>query len=223
MMLLISAFPQIDIEEVVTDDGSGSNDNDNNNESISNTGTVSSSHSEVKVSERMMRLSTEFVPSDVAVLIKQNLNTRQVTLKLTSDCRGAHFIWEDWVNAMIGLMKGMILHREKHKTDDTSSNMGMLPLQRANLREPMLELCPLYMTWDDTAFQTKPARIWTGWPPFDWRVCQFEVDQWLSAFGLDLSEFEEPYAILSHHDKVLKHAECNIKSIIVALAKETEE
>ncbi len=238
MMLFILAFPQVSIEEIVNEENgyeiiavnpnSGDCDGKKSDESTS---TSSSSHCEVNVSERVLRLWAEFVPSDVTVLIRQNLVTSQATLKLTSKCHDARFIWDDWVNAMVGFMKGMMLYKEETpKRDDIDyqpANVGMFPLHRVNLREPMLELCPLHMKPNGTVFQSDIVRVWTGWPPFDWRVCQFEVDQWLGAFDLDLNNCKLFDSLLfdQNREKPFIHEEAEraakvVRSIITTLDSE---
>ncbi len=229
MMLFISSFPQVHIEEIASGGEwkrvmtVSDSDSDDGKWEL-NTKTSSSTYSEVKVSERVLCLSTEFVPSDVTVLIRQNLVTRRTTLKMTSDCHGARFIWEDWVNAMVGLMKGMMEYEEEIPVLN-KRNIGMLPLQRVNLRKPMLALCPLHLKRGrrSSVLQSSTAYVWTGWPPFDWRVCQFEVNQWLGSFEMDLKDDEEVYS--RDRAKPLigdeaKRAALVVKKIMVSLAKE---
>ncbi len=35
--------------------------------------------------------------------------------------------------------------------------------------------------------KTTVSRVWMGWPPFDVRICKFELDQWFNACSVKLN------------------------------------
>lgn len=59
---------------------------------------------------------------------------------------------------------------------------------RVDLREPMAELCPLSVNNEGSVKKTDTVRLWMGWLPFDVHVCKFELEQWLAAHDVNLSE-----------------------------------
>ena len=44
-----------------------------------------------------------------------------------------------------------------------------------------MALCFLRTDYDERMIGTSSAGVWTGWPPFDVRICKFEMEQWLNA------------------------------------------
>ena len=147
------------------------------------------------VSKRVFRVSTELAPHDVSVLIRQDLETHRMTLTLTSSCVGARFAWQDWTDAMVGLLRGLVIcdsTRSEYLDRLPHRSIDALSLKRPNLSEPMLELCPFYEKRESgELIQTDVVRVWTGWPPFDSRVFKFEFDQWLESIGMDMNSEED--------------------------------
>ena len=148
----------------------------------------------LNLSKRLFRVSTEFAPHDVSVLIRQDFKTHRMTLTLTSRCVGARFVWQDWIDAMVGLLRGLVICDSKRCDLDKvpPRNINALSLKRPNLSEPMLELWPLHEKPDSNEWiQTDVVRVWTGWPPFDSRTFKFELDQWLESIGMDMNSEDD--------------------------------
>ncbi len=77
------------------------------------------------------------------------------------------------MDAAIRCMRGI------EKKDDGDLGYGRQIL-KADLHKPMVELSPLCENEDrmePEVEKTGTARVWMGWPPFDVRICKFELDQ----------------------------------------------
>ncbi len=111
------------------------------------------------------------------------------------------------MNAAMGYLKGI----EEH--DSGAWGYGR-QIPRADLRKPMLELCPLLINEYGivpVAERTAIARVWMGWPAFDVRICKFEFDQWLAACDVTVNA-----------DYAASHVEETVKVILTERNKEME-
>ncbi len=130
----------------------------------------------------LWRLWTALAPQDISLMLRVDLLEKGVSLTLRNDSGDARFIWQDWVDAAMGYMKGFEVH------DDGDFGYGR-QIARADLRKPMVELCPLRVSDDviePIVKRTDSARMWTGWPPFDVQICKFELEQWFNACDTNL-------------------------------------
>ncbi len=60
---------------------------------------------------------------------------------------------------------------------------------RADLRKPMVGLCPLRVGDDGMGAvekKTKTVRLWEVWPLFDVGICKFENEQCLAAIDVEM-------------------------------------
>ena len=58
---------------------------------------------------------------------------------------------------------------------------------QADLREPVVRMSPLPdEDSQELGERTGMAHVWTGWQPFDIRICKFEIDQWFTAMNREI-------------------------------------
>ncbi len=128
-------------------------------------------------------------------------------LRLKNDSGDTRFLWQDWLDAAMGCMKGFeegenggkeygqIIVGKKHKELRYERN-----IVRVELGAPMVELCSLRVDKpgiERVVQRTRTVRVWTGWPTFDVRICKFEVDQWLHACNIDFRNWRACYSLSS--------------------------
>ena len=63
--------------------------------------------------------------------------------------------------------------------------------------------------------RTGTARVWEGWPPFDMRVCKFEMDEWMNACGVDWNDLKNDDDIRSKAEGEVESAEWAILDIVL--------
>ncbi len=151
-------------------------------------------------------------PQDVYVEIRVNFETREVSLSVQSNRGEEHFIWQDWVNAAMGAMKGW------NERDGVEIKYERT-IMKADLQEPMVELSPLNIGKDGNVEKTRTARVWLGWPAFDLKICKFEVEQWLLGCGIELSSMQGNLNEWKANREV-DHAEQFVESVLSAKSKE---
>ncbi len=131
----------------------------------------------IDLSIEFRRAWTPLAPQHISLLIQIDKRNCTVSLRLENDSGDTRFIRQKWVDAAMGWMKGF----EEGK--DGKRGYGR-KIVKAELRKPMVELCPLHVRYDEieeVVQKTRTTRVWTGWPVFDVRICKVEVDQWLGA------------------------------------------
>ncbi len=138
----------------------------------------SSIHHTVDVLFRVWKFSTPLAPQHITVLIRVDYEEHLVSLTLQSD-DNARFVWQDWVDAAMGFMKGFDERVDVSKTDERR-------IMRPNLQQGIVELSPLHQVDNRRCKETNTARIWMGWPAFDVRICKFEMEQLLAVCGIEL-------------------------------------
>ncbi len=130
------------------------------------------------------RVSTSLAPQNISVLIRVNLDAQIVSLSLENDSGNERFIWQDWVDAIMGCMIGF----EERRGGEVKDNRTIV---RSDLRKSALELNPFQSNTDGLIEPTSTAQIWMGWPAFDMNICKFEVEQWLAACEIDLWSYRD--------------------------------
>ncbi len=143
-----------------------------------------SSHRSIDLSVHLWRAWTPLAPQDMSLAIRTDSDRGKVSVRLQNDGDDSRFIWQDWVDAAMGCMKGF----EEYGNGEKGYGRKVV---RAELRKAMVELCPLRVNGygiEAVVERTNTARVWAGWPAFDVRICKFEVDQWLDAFDVDIRE-----------------------------------
>ncbi len=167
---------------------------ENRNEGQDELTSPSSNHDHsMDVDVRELRLWTALAPQDISLMLRLDLRDRSVSLTLRNDAGYSRFIWQNWVDAAMGYIKGC--GRD---------------IVRPDLSKPMLELCPLRMNEDE---RTKTVRVWQGWPVFDMQICKFELEQWLDPCDINLSMDLEQEERLDACDKI-EWAEGEIGTVV---------
>ena len=188
VMLFMLGIPLLCVKEVQEAEIAGQENQDGVREE--NALSSSSRDHSVDVSVRLWRLWTALAPQDISVMVRVDLAEGTVSLSLRNRSNDERFIWQDWVDAAMGHMKGF----EESKKGELGYGRQIV---RADLRRPMVELCPFYVNEDGIGAvlkKTGTARVWQGWPVFDVEICKFEMDQWLAASHINVNgvmEFEE--------------------------------
>ena len=141
-------------------------------------------------------------PQDISVVIRVDFESRRVTLQLKNGSESSQFIWQDWVDTAMGFMKG--LREGKIKNDRR--------IMQTDLRGPVMRMSPLPDEHSrQLGEQTGTAHIWMGWPPFDTRICKFEIDQWLNAYSMKSEDDRNRFIYF----KVRKQAERVLETIFI--------
>ncbi len=204
IFLFLLGLPLLCIEEV-QDTEVGAQESQGNVQPGSATSS-SNRHNSVDMDVHLWRTWSDLAPQDISLMLGVNLTKRTVSLRLQNDSDDVRFCWQDWVDSAMGYMKGT----EEHDDGDWGYGRQIL---KADLHEPMIELCPLRVNEDGIepeVEKTTNARVWMGWPAFDVRICKFELEQWLSACDLSLNgalEEEERWSTeyeVSRVEKVIK-------------------
>jgi len=114
-------------------------------------------------------------PEDIRVQIKicsnKNNGKNTIHMRLLSDS-ARHFIWEDWINYLMGYIKGI-------------DELKVLGSER-NRRTPYpVDLMKPILPISKSKYKSIPGNIsvWTGWPVFDVKIAQFEMNEWMLATG----------------------------------------
>ena len=189
IMLLILGFPLLCMDRVRSSDV-GSKDNQCQVPEAS--GSLWYVH--------VYRAWSHLAPQDISLIIRFNILRGTVSLRLHNDSCNAQFVWQDWLDAAMGCLKGF--------EDGKNSELGYgRKIIRPNLREQMVELCQLYVNGYGIGAvmdQMSTARVWLGWPAFDVRICKFEMDQWLDACNVNIREGWIPYGVIESFERVME-------------------
>ncbi len=139
-----------------------------------------------------------------------------MSLKFQSSSGGGRSIRENWVDAIMGYMKGVedcYRRRWGHERQ----------IIREDLRKTMVEMCPRRVDEDgieDVAKKTTTARTWIGWPVFDVNICKFGVEQWLVACDIKVNR-DLDYEKRLEADTEVEDAELEIERILWTGKEET--
>lgn len=140
---------------------------------------------------RDTRIRPAPAPQKIAVSVVFNASTRIASLRLISENQDINFEWELWINAALGIIKSYNIVNKERESDRKNVFIGPLNLIKdADLSLPMITLDHRD---DDAVLSNLPGQlyIWTAWPIFDVRFCQFELDQWMDACDpLPVDEFD---------------------------------
>ena len=89
---------------------------------------------------------------------------------------------------------------------------------QADLQEPVVKMSPLPDANSRELGERRGiAHVWMGWPPFDMRICKFEMDQWFSANNMQLEDRMKKY----ESDDKWEQAERVLKTIFSTDMNET--
>ena len=178
IMLFMLGFPCLTVEQIQDD---AIDETIESSESVRprdlglNGTIISNAERRVNVSAVVYHVFTSVAPQNFLLRIAVDFARRKVIIRVHNKSGDTHFKWQDWVDAAMGIMKGVDERPNaifKHERT----------IRRTDLREPIVELCPMRIDEYELATGSSGiARIWTGWPPFDVRICKFEIEQWLIA------------------------------------------
>ena len=91
------------------------------------------------------------------------------------------FVWQDWINSVMGFIKGMKIQAEN--LDQVQKQVvewrTRMPV-KIKLSKDMLSVTALHSAVPDLP---GTLRIWTGWPIFDIKIAQFAMNNWMRAAG----------------------------------------
>ena len=137
----------------------------------------------VNVNVQLWCVRTALMPQDISLMIQVDCTMHTVSLRLQTSGGDERFVWQDWIDAAMGFMKGA----EERGGGDWGCGRQIV---RVDLRKPMVEMCPLRLEEDGieaVVKKTTTARVWLGWPVFDVGICKFEIEQWLTACDVDVN------------------------------------
>ena len=178
-MLFLLGFPCVNVDDDHDEQvGSWESDESFNGLSVEGNSAVSSrTERTVNVSIKTCRVYSRTSPQDISVIIRVDFESHRVSLQLKNGSESSQFIWQDWVDTAMGIMKG--LGQGKMKNDRR--------IRQADLREPVVKMSPLPVENSrEPSERSGIAQVWMGWPPFDMRICKYEIDQWHNAKNINL-------------------------------------
>lgn len=97
-------------------------------------------------------------------------------MKLVAENTVETFLWADWIDAAMGSLKGVDgVYDAKEEI-----NWRARTPSKCDLSRPLLTIQK-----DHPELPELPGdiRVWTGWPLFDIKVVQIEINQWMQAAG----------------------------------------
>ena len=152
----------------------------NENSNLSEIGASSAQYNRVvNISNRAWKLNTDLAPQDVSIEIRIDTDAHKCFLILKKGDTVSRFAWQDWVDAAMGFLS-------RWNDRNGAQVKYERKIRRTDLRDAMVVLPPLRMGDEETSIETSDVKVWMGWPPFDVRICKFEMEQWLNAFNIDL-------------------------------------
>lgn len=86
-------------------------------------------------------------------------------------------MWADWINVAMGVLKGA----DSHHTAEHGTEWRQRTSRKCDLSKQLLVIPKDYTELPELRGD---IRVWVGWPLFDIKVAQFEVNQWMQAAGL---------------------------------------
>lgn len=90
-------------------------------------------------------------------------------MRLMNPENESEFHWIDWIDSAMATMEG---YGEALKKENKPIRM-----------RPFRKLC-LDDGWMKIVIGEKEVRMWKGWPPFDTKICQYEINQFIEARNL---------------------------------------
>lgn len=130
--------------------------------------------------------STPFAPQDIEVTVERIGGADKIKniMKLVAADGVEKFCWADWLDVAMGFIKGvddMVCDVNRFKVPEHILNWRKRTPSKVDLNKPLLKVSSSHPELRQLA---RDILIWTGWAPFDIKVVQFEIDEWLQAAGL---------------------------------------
>lgn len=190
IMLVILAMPVLRLQDCVV--------------GVSRTPETDANGSTVVSDIVTVRVTSGIAPQNVQLLIKIEAERKAILQLHCEESKVVHFRYESWINAAMGWMRGM-----EHENDDEMRNI--LPV---NFGKPVIDLTPLQTTYKGSTDERSLVRVLTGWPIFDARVCQFEIDQWIHSCGSIIRQNSPQVPTTDRNfDNIVEQAEAVFKTI----------
>ena len=157
-------------------------------------------------------------PQNIRLELTVDQSSGKATLRLKFGPEVEKFKWQDWINAALGLMKGYN-EKVKSRLEDEDNFQGPLELIKpANLLRPMMQLTTPHTELPGLRGE---LQVWTGWPIFDVRICQFEKDQLINAYGplvdenFEGSEWEKEVVEYREYER----RRCEVEETLATIAR----
>lgn len=150
-------------------------------------------------------------PQDIHVRVQRDKIDGNTIMKLVAGSLEDIFIWEDWIDAAMGFIKGV-----------DSLKFSEYEI-RWRKRTPWK--CDLSKTFLDIPKESKPhflpcdIRVYIGWPLFDIKLAQFEMNQFMKAAGLlnvfgEVVQSEGEFWVANVYEEVGKAEELLLKILV---------
>ena len=178
IMLFMLGLPCLKFEEVGNAEQEDEEHAQNTGKSNTSNSTEYSADLGVNVSVEVFRVWSPLAPQNISLMIRRDRETGEISLWLKNNSESAGFRWQKWVDAAMGCLRGM----EECENEDAVKYERTIV--REDLREPIVEMCPLLFGDDDSIIETGTARMWVGWPAFDGNICQFEVEEMMASCNM---------------------------------------
>jgi len=123
----------------------------------------------------------DLAPQNITVGVEifgvEGYREKDVTIRLNAGAFVATFQWENWINAAMGYLKAEDIKLENG--NDKIPWRKRTP-RKVDFKKPLVSV--------PTSGKKLPqlcgdVKIWKGWPFFDIKIAQFEMNEWMRAVG----------------------------------------
>ena len=134
----------------------------------------------------MVIFGTILAPYDIRVRIEnpydETNDETTLIMQLVHPSSVQQFIWEDWINCAMGFIKGLDLAVAERPNlyPKCSLQWRTRTPVKVDLSRPIVTISKPH---PELPHLPGVIRIWTGWPLFDIKVAQFEINNWMRAAG----------------------------------------
>lgn len=136
------------------------------------------------------------------------------TLRLRGNSSECKFEWNDWINAAMGFLKGYDLWNPEDRLSNNCTRLEGYPNKpllrpRTISKTNVQNMKMITISSPDHELPDLPCdlHIWTGWPIFDVRICQFEMKQWMYGAALDQELSNRSVSDVERFDEEVEKAE----------------
>jgi len=105
---------------------------------------------------------------------------KNVSIELIAAASVTEFRWEDWINSAMGFIKGADDYLTSKERDAGTVPWRKRTPRKVNLKMPLVKVSP---THEDLPDLRGDIQVWGGWPFFDIKIAQFEINEWMRASG----------------------------------------
>jgi len=125
-------------------------------------------------------LAPQYIKVKIEILETEGKDEKNVTISLATGESVTVFNWEDWVNSAMGFMKGMEDAMSNDEIEDGTKRWRKRTPRKVNLSGPIVTVPGPSEELPDLLGD---IQVWTGWPFFDIKITQFEMNEWMRASG----------------------------------------